>query len=64
MKATPSVSTADLEAEIDKLVYGLYDLTGEEIGIIEKRWNNGTQRPGGSNDIVALQFIGGLAITP
>ena len=29
-------STADLEAEIDKLVYGLYGLTGEEIGIIEQ----------------------------
>ena len=31
----PSVSTLDLEAAIDKLVYGLYDLTGEEITIIE-----------------------------
>ena len=31
----PSVSTLELEAAIDKLVYGLYGLTGEEIAIIE-----------------------------
>ena len=35
-KATPSVSTVELEAEIDKLVYGLYGLTDEEINIIEQ----------------------------
>lgn len=35
-QATPSVSTDDLEHEIDKLVYGLYGLTDEEIEIIEK----------------------------
>ena len=34
-KATPSVSTVELEGEIDKLVYGLYGLTEEEISIIE-----------------------------
>ncbi len=32
---TPSVSTAALEREIDKLVYGLYGLTDTEIEIIE-----------------------------
>ena len=31
----PSVSTAEMEQEIDKLVYVLYGLTGEEIEIIE-----------------------------
>ena len=35
-KATPSVSTAEMEAEIDKLVYKLYGLTDEEINIIEQ----------------------------
>jgi adenine-specific DNA-methyltransferase len=41
-KATPSVatslamtSTAELEGEIDRLVYGIYGLTEEEIAIIE-----------------------------
>jgi adenine-specific DNA-methyltransferase len=34
-KATPSVSTAEKEGEIDRLVYGLYGLTAEEIGIVE-----------------------------
>jgi adenine-specific DNA-methyltransferase len=34
-KATPSVSTAEKEDEIDRLVYGLYGLTVEEIGIVE-----------------------------
>ena len=32
----PSVSTLELEAAIDNLVYGLYDLTAAEIGIIEQ----------------------------
>jgi hypothetical protein len=35
-KATPSLSTAELEGEIDKLVYGLYGLTAEDINIIEQ----------------------------
>ena len=35
-QSTPSVSTAELEALIDKLVYVLYGLTGEEIEIIEQ----------------------------
>jgi adenine-specific DNA-methyltransferase len=35
-KATPSVSTAEKEGEIDRLVYGLYGLTVEEINIIEQ----------------------------
>lgn len=34
-KSTPSVSTADLEAEIDHLVYALYDLSAAEIALIE-----------------------------
>lgn len=34
-QTTPSVSTGNLEKEIDMLVYSLYGLTGEEIGIIE-----------------------------
>ena len=34
-QSTPSVSTAEMEKEIDKLVYGLYGLTVEEIEIIE-----------------------------
>lgn len=36
IKQSPSsLSTAALEAEIDRLVYGLYDLTAAEIGVIE-----------------------------
>ena len=35
-QSPPSVSTAEMEREIDKMVYGLYGLTGEEIEIIEK----------------------------
>ncbi len=34
-KANPSADTASLETEIDQLVYQLYDLTAEEIEIIE-----------------------------
>jgi adenine-specific DNA-methyltransferase len=34
-KEAPTTDTSDLEAEIDKLVYELYDLTAEEIKIIE-----------------------------
>ncbi len=34
-QSTPSVSTGDLEKDIDNLVYGLYGLTDEEIEIIE-----------------------------
>ncbi|MFK7946891.1 MAG: Eco57I restriction-modification methylase domain-containing protein [Saprospiraceae bacterium] len=32
----PEADTIDLEREIDKLVYALYDLTAEEIAIVEK----------------------------
>lgn len=34
-KQNPSVDTTALEAQIDQLVYQLYDLTEEEIAIIE-----------------------------
>ena len=34
-QSTPSVSTAEMERAIDKIVYGLYGLTGDEIEIIE-----------------------------
>jgi hypothetical protein len=34
-KATPQADTSALEAEIDQLVYKLYDLTPEEIKIVE-----------------------------
>jgi len=32
----PAADTADLEREIDRLVYGLYGLSQEEIQTIEK----------------------------
>lgn len=35
-KQNPSADTTELEKQIDQLVYQLYDLTEEEIGIIEK----------------------------
>ena len=35
-KENPAADTAELEREIDMLVYGLYGLTEEEIGVIEK----------------------------
>ena len=34
-QANPDVDTSDLENEIDKLVYALYDLTEDEIAIVE-----------------------------
>ena len=34
-KADPNADTSALEAEIDKLVYRLYDLTPEEIAAVE-----------------------------
>ncbi|MFT5885069.1 MAG: adenine-specific DNA-methyltransferase [Arcticibacterium sp.] len=34
-KENPSADTSALEAEIDQLVYQLYDLTAEEIAIVE-----------------------------
>jgi adenine-specific DNA-methyltransferase len=34
-KQNPSADTTDLENQIDQLVYKLYDLTEEEIKIIE-----------------------------
>jgi len=36
-EANSAADTSALEREIDVLVYGLYGLTEEEIGIIEKR---------------------------
>ncbi|MGQ4809247.1 hypothetical protein NKDENANG_02662 [Candidatus Entotheonellaceae bacterium PAL068K] len=35
--ADPSADTSELEAEIDRLVYRLYDLTDEERAAVEKR---------------------------
>ena len=35
-KENSSADTTDLEAEIDRLVYELYDLTEEEIAIVER----------------------------
>ena len=35
--ADPNADTSNLENEIDKLVYGLYDLTDDEIAIVEGR---------------------------
>ena len=34
-KADPDADTSALESEIDKLVYRLYDLTPEEIAVVE-----------------------------
>jgi adenine-specific DNA-methyltransferase len=34
-QSNPSTDTSDLEAEIDRMVYALYDLTAEEILIVE-----------------------------
>ena len=31
-----NIDTIQLEKEIDKLVYGLYDLTDDEIAVVEK----------------------------
>ncbi|MBZ9629799.1 Eco57I restriction-modification methylase domain-containing protein [Salegentibacter sp. LM13S] len=39
-KQNPTADTAVLEAEIDRLVYELYGLTEEEIGIVENSINN------------------------
>jgi hypothetical protein len=36
-RADPAADTTALEREIDQLVYNLYDLTPEEIAIVEKR---------------------------
>ena len=35
--ADPNADTSNLENEIDRLVYGLYDLTDDEIAIVEGR---------------------------
>ena len=35
-KDNPKADTGELEGEIDRMVYGLYNLTDEEIGIVEK----------------------------
>ena len=37
-----------LEAEIDQLVYQLYDLSDEEIEIIEQSWENKISNPSNS----------------
>jgi hypothetical protein len=34
-KSNPQADTSQWEREIDRLVYKLYDLTEEEIGIVE-----------------------------
>ncbi|MEA1979037.1 MAG: hypothetical protein U9N80_14195 [Chloroflexota bacterium] len=34
-KESPGADVSDLEAEIDELVYKLYDLTPDEIAIVE-----------------------------
>jgi hypothetical protein len=36
-RANPAADVAALEAQIDQLVYQLYDLTDEEIAIVEGR---------------------------
>ncbi|MFA6186918.1 MAG: TaqI-like C-terminal specificity domain-containing protein [Phycisphaerae bacterium] len=36
-KRAPKADTSELESKIDKLVYELYDLTPEEIGIVEEQ---------------------------
>jgi len=38
-KANPNADTSKLEKQIDELVYKLYDLTDEEIAIIENTNN-------------------------
>jgi hypothetical protein len=35
--ANPQADTAALERQIDRLVYGLYELTEEEIKIVEEK---------------------------
>jgi hypothetical protein len=35
-KANPQADTADIESEIDQMVYELYGLTDEEIAIVEE----------------------------
>lgn len=40
-KANPDIDTSALESEIDQLVYKLYGLTEEEIGIVEGRGEEG-----------------------
>jgi adenine-specific DNA-methyltransferase len=34
-KQDPDADTTELEREIDRLVYGLYELTSEEIAVVE-----------------------------
>jgi hypothetical protein len=36
-RANPAADTGAPEAEIDRLVYGLYGLTEEEIAIVENK---------------------------
>ena len=35
-RAAPDADTSDLENEVDNLVYALYNLTSEEIRIVEE----------------------------
>ncbi len=35
-KANPQTDTSHLEREIDELVYNLYEITEEEVGIVNK----------------------------
>ena len=37
VRANPAADTGALEAEIDRLVYGLYGLTEEEVKIVENK---------------------------
>ena len=39
----PDTDTSALERQIDQMVYKLYDLTPEEIAIVEGRSNNGNK---------------------
>ena len=42
----PSADTSALEAEIDRMVYDLYGLTEEEVGIVEDSvWGNPAPAP-------------------
>jgi len=36
-KDNPEADTSDLEKQIDGMVYGLYNLTEKEIGIVENK---------------------------
>lgn len=46
-KADPAADVSTLEAEINSLVYKLYDLTPEEIKIVDPALHEATQGKGG-----------------